>query len=81
VEFKPYSREEFLKVAVHVLKVREGLSEEEAGLIAGLLADSTRDVRDAVKAARLYRAGASTDLLKRFFAKGNSKGSSLHSFS
>jgi len=72
VEFKPYSREEFIQVARHVLIVREGLAEDEAELIADLLADSTRDVRDAVKAARLYRVGARIDLIKRFFRRRSS---------
>jgi Holliday junction DNA helicase RuvB len=71
VEFKPYSREEFIQVSRHVLKVREGLTEEEAGMIARMMADLSRDVRDSVKAARLYKAGAPLDMIKSLFNRGS----------
>lgn len=74
VEFKPYSRQEFIEVSKHVLKVREGLTDEEAETIASLLADHTHDVRDAVKLARLYKAGGDVHKLARlFFRKSNQK--------
>jgi Holliday junction DNA helicase RuvB len=74
VEFKPYTREEFVRVSRHVLVVREGLSEEDAGRIAGLLADSSRDVRDCVKLARLYRSGGDPVRLARlFFRRGENQ--------
>jgi DNA polymerase III delta prime subunit len=71
VEFKPYTREEFIQVSRHVLKVREGLTEEEADMIARMMADLSRDVRDSVKAARLYKAGAPLDMIKSLFNRGN----------
>lgn len=74
VEFKPYTREEFVRVSRHVLVVREGLSEEDAGRIAWLLADSSRDVRDCVKLARLYRSGGDPERLARlFFRRGENQ--------
>jgi len=76
VEFKQYSREEFIQVSRHVLKVREGLTEEEADEIARLLVDSTRDVRDSVKAGRLLKSGASIEFIEKFF-KRNSKQKTL----
>jgi Holliday junction DNA helicase RuvB len=76
VEFKPYTPEEFINVSKHVLKVREGLTEEEADKIAKILVDSTRDVRDSVKAGRLLKSGASIEFIEKFF-KRNSKQKTL----
>jgi Holliday junction DNA helicase RuvB len=76
VEFKPYLPEEFINVSKHVLKVREGLTEEEADKIARLLVDSTRDVRDSVKAGRLLKSGASIEFIEKFFRR-NSKQKTL----
>jgi Holliday junction DNA helicase RuvB len=76
VEFKPYTPEEFINVSKHVLKVREGLTEEEADKIARLLVDSTRDVRDSVKAGRLLKSGASIEFIEKFFRR-NSKQKTL----
>jgi len=72
IEFKPYSRQEFIDTSKHILKHREELTEQEAEMIAQLLADSTRDVRDAIKLARLYKAGGDPiKLAKLFFRKKN----------
>jgi Holliday junction DNA helicase RuvB len=71
VEFKPYTREQFIAVARHVLKVREELAENEAETIANLIADYSRDVRDAVKAGRLLKAGAPIELIKKLLTKRN----------
>jgi Holliday junction DNA helicase RuvB len=60
IDFKPYTREEFIAVSKHVLKVREGLTEEEAETVANLLADRSRDVRDSIKAGRLLKAWSTT---------------------
>jgi Holliday junction DNA helicase RuvB len=76
VEFKPYTAEEFINVSKHVLKVREGLTEEEADKIAKILVDSTRDVRDSVKAGRLLKSGASIEFIEKFFRR-NSKQKTL----
>jgi Holliday junction DNA helicase RuvB len=76
VEFKPYTPEEFINVSKHVLKVREGLTEEEADKIAKILVDSTRDVRDSVKAGRLLKSGASIEFIEKFFRR-NSKQKTL----
>jgi Holliday junction DNA helicase RuvB len=76
VEFKPYTPEEFINVSKHVLKVREGLTEEDADKIAKILVDSTRDVRDSVKAGRLLKSGASIEFIEKFF-KRNSKQKTL----
>ncbi|MBS7248389.1 MAG: AAA family ATPase [Candidatus Jordarchaeales archaeon] len=74
VEFKPYSRQEFIDVSKHILRHREGLTEQEAETIARLLADTTRNVRDAIKLARLYRAGGDPEKLARtFFRKKNAQ--------
>jgi Holliday junction DNA helicase RuvB len=71
IDFKPYTREEFIAVSKHVLKVREGLTEEEAETVANLLADRSRDVRDSIKAGRLLKAGAQLDMIKKIFNKKN----------
>jgi Holliday junction DNA helicase RuvB len=70
VEFKEYSREEFINVSKHVLKVREGLSDEEAEAVSDMLADLTRDVRDSVKAGRLLKAGAPMEMIRKLFRRG-----------
>lgn len=52
--FEEYSEEEYIKVCVAVLTKREGTDEEVAGYIAVKLAlRGYRDVRDAIKVARL----------------------------
>jgi Holliday junction DNA helicase RuvB len=73
VEFKEYSREEFINVSKHVLKVREGLSDEEAEAVSDMLADLTRDVRDSVKAGRLLKAGAPMEMIRKLFRRGLSQ--------
>ena len=50
---------------------REGLTEEEADAIAKLLMNSTRDVRDCIKAGRLLKSGASPKLIEKFFRRNN----------
>jgi len=70
VEFKEYTREEFINVSKHVLKVREGLSDEEAEAVSNMLADLTRDVRDSVKAGRLLKAGAPMEMIRKLFRRG-----------
>ena len=74
VRFTEYTRDEFIKVSVNVLQVREGLKPEEAMLVTDLLSDHTRDVRDAVKLARLYMAGGDPErLASLFFHRSNQK--------
>jgi len=52
--FEEYSEEEFIKVCIAILTKREGTDEELAGYIAVKLAlRGYRDVRDAIKVARL----------------------------
>ncbi|MEM2352319.1 MAG: ATP-binding protein [Thermoproteota archaeon] len=69
VEFKPYTPQEFIDVSKHVLKVREGLTDEEATKLSELLVSYTRDVRDAVKAARLLKSGANLEFIAKIFSK------------
>lgn len=49
-----YGEQEFIKVARNVLVKREHVTEEAAGSIADRVARHSRDVRDAIKIARLY---------------------------
>ena len=59
LQFRDYSDQEFLEVAVNVLSKREGLSEPLALYIADkvLRVLGSRDVRDAIKVARLLGSG------------------------
>jgi len=49
----PYERSTFLRVVQQVLTLHEGVSSEEARVIAELLDGKTQDVRDAIRVARL----------------------------
>lgn len=60
--FDEYSEEEYIKVCVAVLTKREGTEEELAGYIAVKLAlQGYRDVRDAIKVARLSSTKVEVD--------------------
>jgi len=51
---RAYSEEEFKEVARNVLMKREQMNEDVAASIADRVANYSRDVRDAVRIARLY---------------------------
>ncbi|MFQ6077508.1 MAG: AAA family ATPase, partial [Candidatus Bathyarchaeia archaeon] len=53
IHLKEYSRREFVEVAVKVLTLREGVDKDLAKYIAERLSRRTRDVREAVRLARL----------------------------
>lgn len=63
IHFREYSLEEFKRVVVGVLVKREGVSQELAEYIAERLAGRTKDVRDAVRLARLCKTEAEVDEL------------------
>lgn len=63
VHFREYSPDEFKRVVVGVLVQREGTSQELAEYIAERLAGRTKDVRDAVRLARLCKTEAEVDEL------------------
>lgn len=56
VHIKAYSEEDFKRVAYSVLTKREGTDPEIAGYIINKLSGVTKDVRDAVRVARLARS-------------------------
>jgi len=61
LNFKEYSEDEFIKVAKNVLVMREGVDEELAEYIARKVVKFSRDVRDAVKIARLSKTKEDVD--------------------
>ena len=63
IRMKPYTEEEFIKVAKEVLVRREGVAPEVAEYIAEKVAKYTRDIRDAVKIARLAKTKEEVDKL------------------
>ncbi len=69
VKFTKYSPEEFKRVAERVLIVREGVDEKLAKFIAENIVKYTRDVRDAVKVARLANSIEEAEwIIKTFYA-------------
>lgn len=64
LRFRDYTPEEFYEVAVNVLIQREGLSQSLAPYIADKVLNvlQSRDVRDAVKCARLLREKTKEDV-------------------
>jgi len=66
LRFRDYTDDEFLDVAVNVLKEQEGASENLAIYVAEkvLRTLQSKDVRDAVKVARLLREQSKTDVDK-----------------
>jgi len=68
--FKEYSDEEFLKVVVNVLKKLENKDEEFAKYVAfKLLAMGKKDVRDAIKIARLCDSKEDVDDILKTWGK------------
>ncbi len=69
-KLKPYSQEEFVEVVRRVLPKYEGISEELAEYIAKKVSEFSKDVRDAVKVARLAKTREEVDevveILKRY---------------
>jgi len=61
LNFKEYSEDEFIKVAKNVLVMREGVDEELAEYIAKKVVKFSRDVRDAIKIARLSKTKEDVD--------------------
>jgi len=71
--FKPYSHDEFLKVAVNILEKREEVDGALAGYIAEKVWQMSKhlfaDPRDAVRIARLVKAGADVDKILEVMVK------------
>ena len=63
LHFREYSPDEFKRVVVGVLTKRDGTSGELAEYIAEKLAGRTKDVRDAVRLARVCKTKAEVDEL------------------
>jgi len=63
VHFREYSPDEFKQVVVGVLVKREGVSQELAEYIAEKLVKRTKDVRDAVRLARICKTKEEVDEL------------------
>lgn len=63
LHFREYSQDEFRRVVVGVLTMREGASQELAEYIAEKLAGRTKDVRDAVRLARVCETRGDVDEL------------------
>jgi len=61
LNFKEYSEDEFIKVAKNVLVMREGVDEELAEYIAKKVVKFSRNVRDAIKLARLSKTKEDVD--------------------
>jgi len=61
LNFKEYGEDEFIKVAKNVLVMREGVDEELAEYIAKKVVKFSKDVRDAVKLARLSKTKKDVD--------------------
>jgi len=64
LKFKPYTDTEFIDIAVNVLTRREGVNESIALYISKQVMDElgSRDVRDAVKVARLLKGDTKTEV-------------------
>lgn len=64
LKFNPYNDAEFMDVAVNVLTKREGVNESLALYISQKVMDElgSRDVRDAVKVARLLKGDTRTEV-------------------
>mgnify|MGYP001028755115 CR=1 FL=1 len=64
LKFKPYTDNEFLDVAVNVLTKRESTNESIALYISKKVMDDlrSRDVRDAIKVARLMKGDTKTEV-------------------
>jgi len=63
LRFTEYTAEEYIKLVPKVLVKREGVDPQLAEYIAASLAPFTRDVRDAIKVARMARTKEEVDLL------------------
>jgi len=68
-----YSREDFIRVAVNILSKRENTDPLLAQYIAEKLASSTRDVRDAIRLARLGRSREEVDEALKIMEKYGKK--------
>jgi len=69
LNFKPYTREEFIEVSRRVLIQREGKDEELADYISEKVASLSRDVRDCIGIARLSNTKDDVDFLIRIKRK------------
>ncbi len=68
VRFKPYRSDEYADVVTHVLVMREGVPEDFAKLIAKASLDlGSRDVRFAVRLARLAKSPEELEAVKTVF--------------
>ena len=63
LHFREYSPDDFRRVVAGVLTRREGVDPELAAYIADRLAGRTRDVRDAVRVARLCNSREEVDAM------------------
>ena len=73
LSFRPYTREEFLKVSIPLLVDREGVDENLAKYIAESLVSFTRDVRDAIKVARLAKSKEDVDRIVSIMKKSKNE--------
>ena len=78
---REYGEQEFIKVARNVLVKREHVTEEAAGSIADRVAKYSRDVRDAIRIARLYSSKGQKmsidDLVRLAFSYRRTRGELL----
>jgi len=71
LSFEPYTREQFIEVSKKLLTIREKKDEKLATAIAETLADTgVRDVREAIRVARLVENEEDLKRLKQLYLKG-----------
>ena len=71
LEFKPYSREEFIQIVANVLERREEVETDLAWYIAKTVWDvlDAKDVREAIRIGRLARTKAEVDSIVKILRK------------
>lgn len=69
LHFKPYTKEEFIRVAKNVLVKRENKDEDLSNYIALAVSNLTRDVRDCIGIARISKTKEDVDFLIRIKEK------------